>query len=362
MGPTAFALLPLLASLHAPGPVQPAASRPAAVPVEPIAAILDAFRSHELVALPDAHGNRQAHAFLLSLIRDPRFPPTVNDLVVTIGNARYQDLMDRFVRGDDVPYESLRSSWRDTTAPNTSADLPTHEELFRAVRAVNASLPRERQLRVLLADPPIDWDAVRSPDDYRGWYEMRVPYAAALIQIEVLAKQRRALVILGFPDLQRKNIFSNYDMQDWRAQTIVSVIEGAGPTRFFTIWGSPREGLATLQADVASWRIPSLALIRGTNLGAADFTAVFWSPPRAEFRDGKVVPVTKEQWRSLPAEDQLDALLYLGPPGAMTDVPLSKAVCTEPGYLETRLKRLAVSGMPPPIADELKAHCAGTKD
>jgi hypothetical protein len=281
MGPTAFALLPLLASLHAPGPVQPAASRPAAVPVEPIAAILDAFRSHELVALPDAHGNRQAHAFLLSLIRDPRFPPTVNDLVVTIGNARYQDLMDRFVRGDDVPYESLRSSWRDTTAPNTSADLPTHEELFRAVRAVNASL-----------------------------------------------------------------------LQDWRAQTIVSVIEGAGPTRFFTIWGSPREGLATLQADVASWRIPSLALIRGTNLGAADFTAVFWSPPRAEFRDGKVVPVTKEQWRSLPAEDQLDALLYLGPPGAMTDVPLSKAVCTEPGYLETRLKRLAVSGMPPPIADE----------
>src|SRR6266850_6986735 len=55
-----------------------ATPRPA-VPIEPIAAILDAFRSHQVVALGEVdHGNEQGHAFRLSLIRDPGFANTVN--------------------------------------------------------------------------------------------------------------------------------------------------------------------------------------------------------------------------------------------------------------------------------------------
>ena len=38
---------------------------------------------------------------------------------------------------------------------------PIYEDFVRAVRAVNASVPRERQLRVLLGDLPVDWDAAR---------------------------------------------------------------------------------------------------------------------------------------------------------------------------------------------------------
>ena len=40
----------------------------------PVNAILDAFRSHRVVALGEgSHGNEQGHAFRMSLIRDPRF-------------------------------------------------------------------------------------------------------------------------------------------------------------------------------------------------------------------------------------------------------------------------------------------------
>ncbi len=81
--------------------------------MDAIPAILDAFRDHSLVALSDAHGNQQAHEFLLSLIRHPRFATTVNDLVVEFGSARYQDFMDRFVRGEEVPDRELRRVWRD---------------------------------------------------------------------------------------------------------------------------------------------------------------------------------------------------------------------------------------------------------
>src|SRR3954452_8766589 len=74
----------------------------AAVPEEPITAIVEAFRKYPIVALGDNHGSAQAHAFRLSLVRDPRFAAVVNDIVVEFGNARYQSLMDRFIRGEDV--------------------------------------------------------------------------------------------------------------------------------------------------------------------------------------------------------------------------------------------------------------------
>jgi len=97
-----------------------------------------------------AHNNEQGHTFRLSLIRDPRFAATVNDSVVESGNARNQDVMDRFVPGDDVPYDVLRQVWQNTTQPHAVWDVPIYEELFRTVRSVNESLPRERQLRVLV--------------------------------------------------------------------------------------------------------------------------------------------------------------------------------------------------------------------
>ena len=84
-------------------------------------------------------GNEQCHAFRLSLIRDPRFTGAVNDIVVEFGNARYQDLMDRFVEGEEVPYESLRQVWLNTTQPVQEWAFPIYEEFFRAV-ATNAKL------------------------------------------------------------------------------------------------------------------------------------------------------------------------------------------------------------------------------
>src|SRR5262245_59739652 len=78
------------------------AQRPA-VPLDPIAAVLDAFRTHEIVALGEGrHNNQQGFAFRMALVRDPRFPTVVNDIVVESGTAKYQDVMDRFIAGESV--------------------------------------------------------------------------------------------------------------------------------------------------------------------------------------------------------------------------------------------------------------------
>jgi hypothetical protein len=64
--------------------------------------------------------NTSSHAFLLSLIRDPRFQTVVDDIVIECGNALHQDVADRFVRGEDVPSETLQKRLDTTGRPSES--------------------------------------------------------------------------------------------------------------------------------------------------------------------------------------------------------------------------------------------------
>jgi len=301
-----------------------------AVSIEPIAAIVEAFRSHAIVALgnEEFRGNEQCHAFRLSLIRDPRFTGAVNDIVVEFGNARYQDLMDRFVEGEEVPYESLRQVWLNTTQPVQEWAFPIYEEFFRAVRLVNVSLPREHRLRVLLGDPPIDWDSVHSREDIHKWLGDRDAHAVRVIRREVLEKGRRALVIYGEEHLIRKNTVIGA-ADEW-ARGLVAQLERSAITNVFTINPETRRDLKTVQADVALWPKPSLAMLRGTALGAAIFAP---GPQR----------------RPVRMEEQFDAILYLGPPSAMTMAQLSPALCS--GLPSSSLA-------PTAPAARLKEYCA----
>ena len=111
-----------------------------AAPIEPIAAIIDAFRAHTIVALGDAHGNEQARMFLRSLVRDPRFAVTVNDIVVEFGNARYQGVVDRFVQGENVPRDSVRQIWENTTVANELRGVTSENPASSAVPSVPSAL------------------------------------------------------------------------------------------------------------------------------------------------------------------------------------------------------------------------------
>jgi hypothetical protein len=328
-----------------------------AVPVEPISAILNAFQPNPIVALTEGdHGNEQGHTFRLSLIRDPRFAAVVNDIVVEYGNARYQDIADRFVQGDTVPDATLRQIWQNTTQPNTVWERPIYEEFFRTVRAVNAALPRERQLRVLLGDPPIDWDAIRTTQDLVKWIDAREAYPADLIRREVIAKSRRALIVYGSGHFHRGNPARNYEPEG----TIVSLLERAPKINVFAIWTSERDkDLTALQPDTASWPAPSVAILRGTLLGAADFT--FYWPyvnTRVSVKGGTRTPIPRDQWRVRTMEDQFDAILYLGPSSSITIAQLPHALCADTAYMEMRLRRMALMPGGQGQIDALKSYCA----
>lgn len=297
---------------------------PSATPRDPIAGVLDAFQSHPIVALGEGrHNNNQSHTFRLALLRDPRFPTVVNDLVVEFGNARYQAVMDRFVRGGDVPDTELRKVWQDTTNAHPLWDVPIYEEFFRAVRAVNASLAADRQLRVLLAGPPIDWDAVKTYDDIVHWMNQGYPLARDLIVREVLSRKRHALMVFGDTHFMRNARFEGMDSP---SPTLVNLIESTG-ARVFSVWTNTTVQLERLQPDIASWPVPSLTIVRGTRLGTLDFKY---------FGGLETVPRSK-------MEDQFDAVLYLGPVSSITFSDLPTTLCADPTYTHMRIARMSLA-------------------
>jgi hypothetical protein len=289
-------------------------------------------------------------------VRDPRFPEAVNDIVIETASARYQDAIDRFVRGDSVERADLRRAWEDHTVANS---LGVHaDELIREVRTVNASLPDSKRLRVIGGDPPIDWEHVTTPQDHRRWIELRDSYPADLIRRQVVDRGRRALVVYGQSHLQRRQIVANYDMSLWQAQTVVSLLAQDQAARIYNIW-TLLDRHVELPEAVTSWRVPSLAALRGTTLGASDvalYSRGLGDGSRFGVLEGKLVPVPREQWKMMRMEDQFDALLYLGPPASMTIAQVPAALCRDDDFVKRRLDRLSRFG-PPIEVEHFKKAC-----
>ena len=191
--------------------------------------------------------------------------------------------------------------------------------------------------------------------EWKKWIAQRDRHAAEVIRREVLHKQRRALVIYGEGHLWRVPLL----------ETITSLLEETTETKVFNVaFPLPAPGssdsMEKVQPDSVGWRVPAIALLRGTALGAAAFG--FYAPPPMMMVFDKVIPLTAEQRRvfELKMEDQFDALLYLGLPATITIAPLPPARCAEPEYMAMRLRRLAL--VPSPFSqaqvDSLKAYCA----
>jgi hypothetical protein len=335
-----------------------AASQSEAIPVDATVGILEAFRSHRLVAI--GHHDDESQAFLRSLISDDRFASTVNDIVVEFGSSRYQDVMDRYQRGERVPPRELARVWQDVTGPNGSFDGPAIEQFFRAVRDKNRLLPEQRRMRVLLGEPPLDWSRIRSEAEYIAQLHAlgnRDGYATELIRREVLGKGRRALIVYGALHFQRKNIWANYGSEWPEADTLVMQLEAQAPREVFTIWRVN----ASMQVPqyFTAWRVPSLALLKNTDLGMADFGRYFpYEGERRAVRNGKAVVIPREEWKTLQMQDQFDAVIYLGPEASFKDWVVPQEKCTDRVYLDMRLGRMAMFDSATGEADQLRKRCA----
>jgi hypothetical protein len=258
---------------------------------DPVQGILKLFETYRIVMFGEIHECRQEYELLRRLVGAPGFGERVNDIVMEFGNARYQDVVDRYISGENVPIEEVQGAWRDGVG-SMGPVSPVYGEFYAAIRAANLKLPRERRIRVLLGDPPIDWSKVRSREDIGYFLPFRDEFYASVVRYQVLARGRRALLIMGEGHFRRNG---------GRPGAIENELLTAFVKPYVIVAGSNMvRGFEDLDSRFDALEAPALVEMKGNWIGTLP----------APGRGGS--PGTWEQ--------TADAYLYLGPRDRLTVV------------------------------------------
>ncbi len=300
--------------------------------------ILSAFKDYPIVALGrvEGAGNRNQLTLFTDLLDSAEFASTVGDIVIECGNSLYQPLLDRYVAGENVSLHQLEVVWQKTTQFIGCEADPTTKDLLLAVRAANKRYLKAQRLRVLAADPAMDWAKVHTPKQLSDFLDERNASAAKVIETEVLAKHAKALVIIGGGHLMKRTGRAN-DV------TITMLVSQKYPRATYVI--IPLTDFdkmsRTLRSKLDKWPVPSIAAIRGTGLGAMNARIITSSDTMMRI-GSRWVPVDNA-YPGLKLEDLFDAALFLGPAKALQTVDLQEP--TDPAYIHelNRLRHLLMS-------------------
>jgi Haem-binding uptake, Tiki superfamily, ChaN len=170
-------------------------SAPQPSPIDAVKGIVNAFKRHPIVIIGERHGLRQAGDFYIKLVQDRSFDETVRNIVIEFASRQNQPLLDKYVAGERLSIEQLRSIWRDTTKVG-SWESPIYAEWLAAIREVNWKLPADHRLRVLAGDTSVDWNRIQKHDDWVALGDNNISIADVILN-QVLKKKQSALVVLG---------------------------------------------------------------------------------------------------------------------------------------------------------------------
>jgi hypothetical protein len=309
-------------------------------PADPVDAIIRAFDQKSIVGLAEAHTLQEEHDLIVRLIRDPRFADAVPTIVVEWANALYQDSVDRYVAGENEPKALVSRAWRNTGfSPLAPWDAPVYERFFDVVREVNQTRPPDRRLRVVAADPPVDWSGTRQEIEVTKQRFPRDLHFFQIIDREVIGKRQKALLIFGGGHLYRHwwNPFATgstppnlIDLLDQKARGSVFVI----------MMHTFVERDADLESRLKAWKAPAMARLEGTWLGLRSTDPLMQTSAERGFPDGTVARAKVNAYLGLKLQDLADAYLYLGDMESLTaSVPTPAFFTANPDYMQELRRR-----------------------
>jgi hypothetical protein len=306
--------------------------------------IMTAFKTHPLVGIGDWHGMAQEEDFYVELVKDPRFAKEVGNVVVEFGGAAQQETIDRYVRGEEIPYEQLRKVWTELIGFIPTVTGLGYLNFFAQVRSVNSALLPAQQIHVWLGDPPIDWSKIKTREEAFQVLHERERYPAGLIKAEILEKQRKALVIYG-------------TLHFYDEDALKSLIDRAHPGAFFLV--TPYIGFQTERCSAAferttlGWPSHALATLVGNNaLRDALKTPGCHFIKESDYHFAPEVTEAERAQALARWEDETsgaagDAILYLGKAESLTISPTTPDLYLDLAFRkEIDRRRIIMSGHP----------------
>jgi hypothetical protein len=223
-----------------------------------------------------------------------------------------------------MPYSELRRVWTDVVGWLPTVTYMGSINLYATIREVNRGLSPEKRIKVWLGEPPIDWSNIQTKADWDPIVVQRDTYPAQLVEKEILAKGKKALLIYG------SGHFGQYpDPPNLRA-----LMDKAHPGMLFTItpYGSynSKACAARFERDSKKWPVPALiSPVRGTALekdAMLPACAVFGKPPAGIPQDH----LERSQRNNIGLTS--DALLYLGPRDRFVFSPRSQDIYLDQNF------------------------------
>ena len=144
-------------------------------------ALVSVFDQADIVALGEEHEWKPDSDLRIALVRHPDFAKKVRSIVVEFGSTSHQSMLDRYIRGEDVPRAELEQVWKTTQVGGGGS--PIYPAFFAAIRDVNLKLPADARVRVFGAE-----GAPGSSGETT---------AVTFLKQQVLQKHGKALVIYG---------------------------------------------------------------------------------------------------------------------------------------------------------------------
>ena len=238
-----------------------------------IAQIAKQFDEHPLIMIGELHRWEQLHAFMREMIRNPEFVCRADDIVVEFGNSRLQELADTYAFDGNVTDNQLQSLWRETSVPLTW-NSPVYRQFYETVRDINQKHLCGHPIRIVLADPPLDWSKIKTTKDYESWTDRDGSYAD-VVEREVLAKHHRAFLLAG-----QFHVVKQTPKGDKEGPRAAQLIERKHPGSLFSIVVVPSAAVAEAMHMGPP---PSFKVVRGSELQNADFAMIATTNPQKKW-------------------------------------------------------------------------------
>jgi hypothetical protein len=327
---TFLALLPVVCSAQANG--QPK-------PQDAVSAMIWLFRTRNIVMFGEVHDSKQEYEWLCKLVNTPKFADHVDDIVVEFGNALYQNDVDRYVAGNDVPFDQAQKAWRNMIASVTPVS-PVYGWLYQAVRESNLERHGKHQIRLLMGSPPGDWDKIKTAQDLAPFEAEREQWYMHVVKDEVLARHHHALLIMGVGHFLRGSAQAVQDgllIQQHRAVPPVDRVQlgpdfierelrVAGANPYLVVFGTnviDKRGDVDKRFD--SWPAPVIVPLSDSWAGALS------AQPVLTGGHASATPLT--------LADQADAMLYVAPCSTLRLVYSSQAELDGTPYGKEMIRR-----------------------
>jgi hypothetical protein len=347
------------AQVGSPAPAAETASVPTAVD-----GILEAFARRPLVGLGDRHGLAQGHRFYEDVVRDARFARDVGNVVVEFGSAAHQATIDRYVNGESVPYPELRKVWMDAIGWIPTVQGVYFAHFFFQIRQTNAALPPESRIKVWLGEPPADWSKIETAEQWRAIADTRDAHAADLIVRNILAKNKKALVIYGaqhfepLTDTERELFARHAAFIGNVPRNLQNRVQQDHPDTFFVaqtyVGFADADCQARFEEGLGTWTLPAL---RTPVIGTALERELRACLPQRTVPAGRTVPddwPTELRNHALTHVDdhvlfEGDAILFLAPAGELEMGPYLADIYLDDAYraeIDRRMKIMIGQPLP----------------